>query len=130
MLLPVVLVARLADQHEHGGLRHDQVLAALERYLDGRATEEDREVAYSRLYGQITRLAGADLPRLFTQLRGAEIGVPGPVATMVPDCTACASTADAGRYSPTRLRSSPSSGAIRRRSPTTINRLLVTLILL
>src|SRR5690606_9919471 len=48
------------------------------------------------------------------------MGVPGPVATTVPACTACESTADAGRYNPTLLRSSPSSGAMSTRSPTTM----------
>src|SRR5216110_3930617 len=55
-------------------------------------------------------------------LAGSAIGVPGPVATMRPPCTWRLSTADGGRYSPTLVRSSPSSGAISTRSPTTIKR--------
>src|SRR6476469_2721543 len=48
-------------------------------------------------------------------------GVPGPVATMRPVWTCCESMAVAGRYRPTRVRSSPSSGVISTRSPTTIS---------
>src|SRR6478735_5697180 len=46
---------------------------------------------------------------------------PGPVATMRPLCTCCVSRADAGKYNPTRVRSSPSSGVISTRSPTRIS---------
>src|SRR5207248_10981883 len=55
-------------------------------------------------------------------LAGSVMGVPGPVAMMRPPCTWRVSTAVGGRYSPTLVRSSPSSGAISTRSPTTINR--------
>src|SRR6476469_9955297 len=47
------------------------------------------------------------------------IGVPGPVATMSPVWTCWASIAVAGRYRPTRVRSSPSSAVMSTRSPTT-----------
>src|SRR5881392_3866134 len=56
-------------------------------------------------------------------LAGSVIGVPGPVATTRPPCTCRLSTAVGGRYSPTLVRSSPSSGAMSTRSPTTIRRL-------
>src|SRR5690349_9119317 len=54
---------------------------------------------------------------------GSTIGVPGPVATMRPPCTWRLSTAVGGRYNPTVVRSSPASGVISTRSPTTISRL-------
>src|SRR3989304_965531 len=54
-------------------------------------------------------------------------GCPGPVATMVPPCTCCPSTAVAGRYSPTLVRSSPSSMRMRTRSPTTISSFFICL---
>src|SRR3954447_8371085 len=44
---------------------------------------------------------------------------PGPVATMSPVCTCWESIAVGGRERPTRVRSSPSSGVMRTRSPTT-----------
>src|ERR1041384_3263249 len=50
---------------------------------------------------------------------GSGIGSPGPVAMIVPSWTCWVSTAVAGRYSPTLVRSSPSSGAISTRSPAT-----------
>src|SRR5207249_11349219 len=56
-------------------------------------------------------------------LAGSVIGVPGPVATTRPPCTCRLSTAVGGRYRPTLVRSSPSSGAMSTRSPTTIRRL-------
>src|SRR5947207_14148120 len=56
-------------------------------------------------------------------LAGSVIGVPGPVATTRPPCTGRVSTAVGGRYRPTLVRSSPSSGAMSTRSPTTIRRL-------
>src|SRR5437899_5445246 len=58
-----------------------------------------------------------------SMLAGSVIGVPGPVAIMRPPCTWRPSSAVAGRYRPTLVRSSPSSGAMRTRSPTTIRRL-------
>src|SRR2546430_161042 len=61
-----------------------------------------------------------------SMLAGSVMGVPGPVATMRPPCTWRLSTAVGGRYSPTLVRSSPSSGEIRTRSPTTIRRLGVS----
>src|SRR5436189_6415396 len=56
-------------------------------------------------------------------LAGSVIGVPGPVATTRPPWTCRLSTAVGGRYRPTLVRSSPSSGAMSTRSPTTIRRL-------
>src|SRR5213592_2602460 len=56
-------------------------------------------------------------------LAGSVIGVPGPVATTRPPWTWRLSTAVGGRYRPTLVRSSPSSGAMSTRSPTTIRRL-------
>src|SRR5207237_619194 len=55
-------------------------------------------------------------------LAGSVMGVPGPVARMRPPCTWRDSTAVGGRYRPTLVRSSPSSGAMRPRSPPTIKR--------
>src|SRR5207249_4073790 len=55
-------------------------------------------------------------------LAGSVIGVPGPVATTRPPWTCRLSTAVGGRYRPTLVRSSPSSGAMSTRSPTTIRR--------
>src|SRR3989475_7779776 len=66
-------------------------------------------------------------PRIFqgssSMLAGSVIGVPGPVATTRPPWTWRLSTAVGGRYRPTLVRSSPSSGAMSTRSPTTIRRL-------
>src|SRR5467141_1120019 len=66
-------------------------------------------------------------PRIFqgssSMLAGSVIGVPGPVATTRPPCTCRLSMAVGGRYRPTLVRSSPSSGAMSTRSPTTIRRL-------
>src|SRR5207245_9235944 len=56
-------------------------------------------------------------------LAGSVMGVPGPVATTRPPWTWRLSTAVGGRYRPTLVRSSPSSGAMSTRSPTTIKRL-------
>src|SRR5437667_10162667 len=56
-------------------------------------------------------------------LAGSVIGVPGPVATTRPPWTWRLSTAAGGRYRPTLVRSSPSSGAMSTRSPTTLRRL-------
>src|SRR2546427_474427 len=56
-------------------------------------------------------------------LAGSVIGVPGPVAMMRPPCTWRPSSAVAGRFNPTLVRSSPSSGAMSTRSPTTMRRL-------
>src|SRR5258708_7327002 len=56
-------------------------------------------------------------------LAGSVMGVPGPVATTRPPCTCRLSMAVGGRYRPTLVRSSPSSGARSTRSPTTIRRL-------
>src|SRR6266566_4553818 len=61
-----------------------------------------------------------------SMLAGSVIGVPGPVAMMRPPCTWRLSSAVGGRYSPTLVRSSPSSGEISTRSPTTIRRLGVS----
>src|SRR5919106_4530993 len=59
-------------------------------------------------------------------LAGSLIGVPGPRATIRPPCTCRPSTAVGGRYRPTVVRSSPSSGATNTRSPTPIRRLGVS----
>src|SRR5690348_5878576 len=56
-------------------------------------------------------------------LAGSVIGVPGPVARTRPPWTCRVSIAVGGRYRPTLVRSSPSSGAISTRSPTTMRRL-------
>src|SRR5439155_703548 len=61
-----------------------------------------------------------------SMLAGSVMGVPGPVATMRPPWTCRLSSAVGGRYSPTLVRSSPSSGEINTRSPTTIRRLGVS----
>src|SRR5436853_434089 len=58
-----------------------------------------------------------------SMLAGSVMGVPGPVATTRPPWTWRLSTAVGGRYRPTLVRSSPSSGAMSTRSPTTIRRL-------
>src|SRR5690348_5182087 len=56
-------------------------------------------------------------------LAGSVIGVPGPVARTRPPWTCRVSIAVGGRYRPTLVRSSPSSGAMSTRSPTTMRRL-------
>src|ERR1043166_7804537 len=76
---------------------------------------------------RVSRAAVRQGSSLFTSRLG--IGSPGPVATIVPPCTAWLSIAVGGRYKPTLVRSSPSSIRTRTRSPTTSSSLVPFLML-